>query len=459
VFWVLMRRVLITVLVVTPIAGLAASSPARSAQPLAATVKITAPVTPGVLGEEDPSAFEESEPGALVADPVQGAWLSWYGPAGEQLVRIEEGGAVRPVAVPSKFLGKDVTGMKFTPLADGWGVAMIHYWPGGTSERQTCSEEGGEPEGGGCSKIVVAARSPKGTWTSVQTLPHSSGREARLTTPVLVNGHIEFGWWENTRGPYWIASARPGWNLGLRRVQNPPRTEEPMLLALHDQIYLQGETNNFVLRRAVKSNGRLGHAQAIRKAPHEAGGGFEGANGSESILVETAYKHRLWTFAVRHRTTDASSYGPPRALIRQASSFEPCPECAAQSFDHRTLITAEQKVAHKIRLAAVEISPQGQPGPVRVVQRNFPFAEDELFDAISDSGSVLVWTQSTHKREPVWLHSAAAHCPAFGPKTALRYQSVPEIVAGHGGTFHLAWDEDEKVHVAVARVTCSKRGP
>ena len=104
----------------------------------------------------------------------------------------------------------------------------------------------------------------------------------------------------------------------------------------------------------------------------------------------------------------ASYTGPP------AGSY-------AQSQNDRTLVTLEQEIAHRIVVSSVEISPQGNVGPVRPVERvpSLPGGEAPDYtwqEASRNAGSALVATTSGVPTEPIWLRPAGAGCPASGAR-------------------------------------------
>lgn len=132
-----------------------------------------------------------------------------------------------------------------------------------------------------------------------------------------------------------------------------------------------------------------------------------------------------------------------------------------QSQNHRTLVTLKQETAHGVVLSSVEISPHGDVGPVRPVERvtRLPGEEGPGYTwqgAVSNAGSALVATTSNVPTTPIWLHPAGAKCPSFGRKIALGYGDLLGIIAGHKGSFHIVWtNAKSELEVTSARVTCS----
>ncbi len=126
-----------------------------------------------------------------------------------------------------------------------------------------------------------------------------------------------------------------------------------------------------------------------------------------------------------------------------------------------SLTARERAVLHVV--SSVEISPQGNVGPVRPVERvpSLPGGEAPDYtwqEAISNAGSALVATTSGVPTEPIWLHPAGARCPSFGRKIAVGHGEILGMIAGHKGTFHIAWDNAKsELEITSARVACSAR--
>ena len=309
-------------------------------------------------------------------------------------------------------------------------------------------------------------------------MPHSFGGDAESAGPVELDGQIELAWWENADGPFRIALARLGMPFSRpRKVEELPETphegtEAISLVTFHGQLYIRGryvvegkKTTHFDVLRLVFEDGRLGppvvFSEGVINERFEPGDGFEGASGSELLPIEP-YRPREKVLAVRRRAAGSTVYEAPRLVMRHLASYTGPPAGSyVQSQNHRTLVTLEQEIAHRIVVSSVEISPQGNVGPVRLVERvrSPPGGEAPDYtwqEAISNAGSALVATTSSVPTEPIWLHPAGARCPSFGRKIAIGHGEILGMVAGHKGTFHIAWENAKsELEITSARVTCS----
>jgi hypothetical protein len=81
-----------------------------SAAVASAAIALSALVGVGTLAAEP---NQHVGPVAL-ADPVQGGWVRFTGPQGEELARVSEAGAVTPIALPALL----------RPEAEGGGVSL-----------------------------------------------------------------------------------------------------------------------------------------------------------------------------------------------------------------------------------------------------------------------------------------------------------------------------------------------
>jgi hypothetical protein len=474
----LMRRVLMlcwavpAAMVTLVVAATSAASPGLRAVVSQHTVSLGS-------YEEERTIGDQGVAGALLVAPYAGGWLQFFGGGSHHLARVSETGTVLIEALPSRFRGANATDVEFVPLHGGWGLLTGRYWPGGTSEQDECSRGIEEPPGLRCGELIVSQRSPAASWTAVQALPHSFGRDAESAAPVEVHAQVELAWWEHEDGPFRIAAARPGMPFSRpKKVQDLPETphegtETVSLLTFDGQLYIRGryvvegnKTTHFVVLRRVLEDGRLGRPvvfhEGVIEEPFEPGDGFEGANGSELLPVEPCpARENLCTLAIRRRAAGSGVYEAPRLVMKHLESNIGPAGSYAQSQNHRTLVTLKQATARGVVLSSVEISAQGRVGPIRPVERVAPGPGEEgqgyiWQGAVSNAGTALVVTTPNVPTEPIWLHPAGAKCPSFGRRTAISHGDVLGVIAGHNGTFHIAWaDAKGELAITSARVTCS----
>jgi hypothetical protein len=163
-----------------------------SAAVASAAIALGAPVGVGALATEP----NQHVGPVTTADPVQGGWVRFTGPQGEELARISEAGAVRAIALPPLLRAEAHSeGVSFTTLHSGWLVVVGRFYPGGTLERDQC-EQSKVPDPD-CGQLAVAELSRAGRWTAPQPLWGSRGLDASAARAVeLPGGRIELAWEE-----------------------------------------------------------------------------------------------------------------------------------------------------------------------------------------------------------------------------------------------------------------------
>jgi hypothetical protein len=156
---------------------------------------------------------------------------------------------------------------------------------------------------------------------------------------------------------------------------------------------------------------------------------------------------------VARRIDHAGRYEKPRLIAPHVSS--PAEAHTAQSLDHRSLVSVEQPISGRERIVAIELSPDGRPGPVRPVQ--YTPRSPQWVSAINNSGDALIPVMGPPNQ--LQLHFAAPRCPVYRGTPLPAEVVAVALAAGAKGVFHLAWEDPTKqVHVASIRVQCV-RGP
>ncbi len=444
---------------------------ASASQPLATL--IASPVAN--VGAYEQDQIGEFVPPVIVRDPGAGAWLQFAGRHENHLLRISEAGTMSAIALPALLRGRNTSDLEFAPLGHGQGLATAYYWPRGATEQAECSGIG-EPAGAICGEVIVAVRTSSGRWTPVDVLRWAHGKQAGSTFAVGAHDTITLGWWQSTDGPYRIATARLGHPFGrshkVAGLPETPRvgTEVVSLLSIRGRLYVRGKyvaegkrTTHFEVLRPVFASGRLGSAlvfgEDVINEPVEPGDGLEGAGGSELLPLEPSV-HDETVLEIRRRSAGSAVVGPPRVAMRHlglggGAQFE------AESESDRTLLLREQEFAHRAVLSSVQISPQGIPGRVRVVERlpsrNQPEAPSHSWaGAVNDGGSALVATTTSAPGEPIWLHPSGSRCPSYGARTAAGGGGrILELIAGARGRFHITWEGTEgDLQIATAVIGC-----
>jgi hypothetical protein len=379
-------------------------------------------------------------------DPIEGAWLKFTSPGGEQLFRIHEDGRIALVRLPSKLHGEE---LEVTPLASGWTVATDRVRPDG--------------------ELVVATRSPSGRWTKVQPIPHSFGRDSGTAVPVEDRGLIELAWSEGESLPIWVAVAHPGRPFGPAQIARSILHGEAKRIDFfpqHGALYLRGEYGpesspgkvTYWVDRRLHGDGTLGPPHFLRSpALNEPGAWFEGANGWQFWVYEPPggtsvllSRRRMWA-----PTFEAARLVAPHSAGEGSRHF-------AQSQNHRTLMSLDTTIRGRSRISAVEISPDGEPGPLRGVELEPTDTEYALQwdSAVTNTGGALIATRGENRTGQIWLHPSSPRCPSFHGKLLLTSasNSVPSVSAGPRGIFHLAWvDALNQAQITSARVGCAHK--
>jgi hypothetical protein len=439
----------------------------------AALAAFAAPVSVGTAVPSNQAA----NPLSIQPDSREGAWIQFAGPSGERLVRVHEDGHAVAVELPPKLRGE---GLDLTPLPGGWTLAVDRYWPGGESEELACQPAGSDSSlsmgpsrapkalvaaGARCSELVVAQLSPRGQWTSVQSLPGSYGRESFASEPAESGGHIELAWTEEEQfAPIRVAVARPGHAFGrahLARSVLHREANRVLFPVLDGELYLRGEyapnppfgTVRFWVDRRLYGDGSLGpphfvHGYLVR----EPGRSLEGADGSELWIWGEVFQ----PLELARRSRWASIFERQRVIVKKSDGEEQF----TQSYNHRTLVALDTPVGGgRSQISAIEVSPQGRLGPLRAVERQLGGEGELTFaSAIDDAGSMLIATSGGESGNQIWLHASAAGCPGFHTKVLLTTTSrgTFQLSAGREGMFQVAWiDSSNQAQVSAVRVRCA----
>src|SRR5665213_994186 len=424
-----------------------------------ASALFAAPSTVGPVGQTGEPALVEQ------ADLVEGAWLQFHGPAGERLLRVDEGGRVTPIGLPPQLRGEP---LKISPLQDGWTVAVDRNTPA-AREKSYCCREIEEPEPDDpncCAEWVVGVHDPGGRWKTVQTLPHSRGTRTWVSEPVESHGQIEIAWGEQFSETVWVAEAPLGRPFGpphrAGRVQPEP-TDAVNAYAEFGHLWIDGEYGphlsearpSYIIERRLFGNGRLGPPRLLRSPLlEERGTFFDGPGGSE-LYVYVLGANRV---VVARRAPGASSFEHPRVVLRHGNAEMQ----STQSLDDRTLLSMETEPSRPgtERILAVGISPGGRPGPARTVESEPDPSTRYWEGAIDDAGKRLI-ASSRWNGGPLWLHPYSPLCAYLQRKIPLGASTTgsgdpkPRVTAGPAGAFHVAWiDRQDPVQTTTVRVSC-----
>jgi hypothetical protein len=430
---------------------------------LAAVAALVASVvfaSPTAVG---PEVFHSEEPFAERPDLVQGAWLEFPGPGGEQVYRVEEDGRVKRVGLPPKLRGEELS---IYPLQNGWTVAVARYLPREPPGQECCRpDEEPQGRGGCCAEWVLAQHGPHGRWTRVQPLPDSTGTRTWVSEPVESHGRLEIGWGDEYGHRVRVASLPLGGGLAHEvRIFGPllrSGLREPTVSAEGGSLYISEFASphaSYIVERRISDDGRLGPVRLlISPLLKEQGSSFFGPHGSELYL----YSAGAFELLVAHRAASATSFEPARLILpRVAGSPE---ELAAQAFNGRLLLPVEEEARHgePERIASVTVSPAGIPGRQHAIE-DLPGSSSRNFEgAVGDAGEWLV-ASTSWEGGPLWLHP-------YSPRCGYREQRIPlatvltsherpllRIVEGRRGVFHLAWlDQENRVQTTSVLVTCS----
>ena len=429
---------------------------------VAAAVIVGAPVSVGAMSPEP----NEHVGSVATADPAQGGWVRFTGPQGQELARISEAGAVRPIALPPLLRAEaHGEGVSLTPLHSGWLVVVGRFYPGGPNERSECEESRIPSET--CGELATAELSPTGSWTAPRSLRGSRGFDASAAEPVeLAGGRIELAWEEGQPQipTISVVVGRLGARLGRpRRAQRLMRSEpEHEQLENYDgAILVRGEFGDdhtgfaqHVIERRLYGDGRLGR-------PHYIQGPLVSDQGERLALPDGGETYVFWGgywggFAVRP---------PGSSTYRRKHLFSKQVEGGIQATENprgQVLIVLRAWRHSSSQLMAAQVSTRGVLEATQVLETSPPETEGGYGyeGAIAPSGQELVISSDAAHR--VWAHAAASRCRRFGrtPLTITGGEKYPLLFAGTRGIFHLVW-EDEATHTvqtATVSVTCSPRG-
>lgn len=405
-------------------------------------------------GNEGPPEAE-----TVIADPRAGGWVLHPSASGEHLARIREDGAVSDEALPAQLSEENEP--VFTPLANGWGVAINRFYPGGNPERLACQEAQAMGEAAPhCGVQTIAQRSPAGRWTRVQRLaPLHDAQPVLLPAPVLVDGRIEAAW---PGSRFDVVSAAPGGRFGpprRARERLPGHLRGEWLAEYRGRIYVEGQygprhgdaEGTHHVRRAIYPDGRLGRPVFFVRGEHEPWGGetLPAAGGAELFVFVDARG-----LGVLRRAPGATRFR--RRLLLRSSGTAPQ---LTQNARRETLVTVQGSRAGTQGLFAAELGPYGRPdGETTLVQADPGGGEDLRWRAaIAPHGEALIGVIDEDAPGAPVLHASAPGCrgwssvPGGGPDGAL------EAFAGARGTFHFVWTTPGRtgeIDTATAHVSC-----
>jgi hypothetical protein len=405
------------------------------------------------------------------ADLVQGAWLQFPGPTGEQLARIYENGHVQSVGLPPQMRDER---LQVTPLQNGWTIAVDRYLPASRAGMDFCEgiEESNSNEPGCGDDWVVAEHSPRGRWALVQALPHSRGNRSWVSEPVEHNGKVEIAWGEPYEEAVRVAEAPLGRPFG------PPHVVRHLLLRQFTDsvgvsvklggLYEVAEYGpdvgsgepEFIAERRLYADGHFGPIHVL-KSPllYEKCTFFLIPDGSELCLYSTGNFKLL----IARRPSFATGFERSHLLLAQAQGSPE--ETTSQAINGRLLIVSQEKVppesAHEL-IAAIAVSPRGIPEPARIIEAEPSVASRYYADAIGDGGEWLV-ASTTDEGGPLWLHPSSPGCAYSerkirAPTSVSREHTTLALSAGKRGVFHVAWvDPRNQLQSASVRVACAHR--
>lgn len=430
-----------------------------SAAVASAAIALSAPVGVGVLA---PGLNQHVGPVAI-ADPVQGGWVRFTGPQGQELARVSETGSVRPIVLPPLLRPEAHSeGLSLTPLHSGWLVVVGRFYPGGSGERSECEESKIPSET--CAELAVAELSPAGVWSTPHSLPGSRGFTASAAEPVELPGRrIELAWEEGQPDIVTIrvAVGRLGGRLGRphiaqRLMRNEPENER---LENYDSgILVRGEFGRgrsgfleHVIERRLYGDGHLGRPHFRHGSlATELGMRFPQPDGGETFVFgETGGA------GFARRFPGSSTYVREHRFSTEAELGN-----AAENRRGQVLMVMRERRHANSRLLATEISQHGaleatqvlEVGP-REVEVGYSYKGE-----LGPAGQELV--VSTDGAGGVWAHVAAPRCRRFTRTRLATGGAFPLLFAGARGVFHLAWTDyaNGTVETASARVGCTPGG-
>ena len=430
---------------------------------LVASATFSSPVAVGPVAETGTRVEQ--------ADLVQGAWLQFPGPTGEQLARIYENGHVQSVGLPPQMRDER---LRVTPLQNGWTVAVDRYLPASRAGKDFCEGiEEPEPNEPGCGDDwVVAEHSPRGRWALVQALPHSRGNRSWVSEPVEHHGRIEIAWGEPYEEAVRVAEAQLGRPFGFPRVVRHllPRqfTDSVGVSVKLGGLYEVAEYGpdvgsgepEFIAERRLYGDGRFGPIHILKsQLLYEKCTFFPIPDGSELCL----YSAGNFKLLIARRPPFATGFERSHLLLAKAEGSPE--ESATQAFNGRLLIISEEKVPpeseHEL-IAAIAVSPRGIPAPARIIEGESGAATRYYAGAIGDGGEWLV-ASTTDEGGPLWLHPSSPGCAyreqkIRAPTSVSREHTTLALSAGRRGVFHVAWvDPRNQLQSASVRVMCARR--
>jgi hypothetical protein len=422
-----------------------------------AAIAVGAPVGIGALSAQPSDHLGP----VVVADPVQGGWVRFAGPEGQELARISEAGVPRLIAVPPLLRPEGRSdGLSFTPLRSGWLVVVGRFYPGGARERSECLEAWEPSEA--CSELAVAELSPAGRWTTPQALPGSRGFEAGAAGPVeLPGGRIELAWEREqaAKPTIRVAVGRLGRRLGPpKRARRLARSEPgyETLIEYGGRIFVFGEFRRghsgfreHTIERRLYGDGHLGPPHFLHGSLiSELGVGFPRPDGGETY----AFGDNGWAGFALH-APGSGSHIREHLLSKHA---EVGVKSAANQRGQVLISFREWRRAHS-RLMAAEISPHGALEATHELEAGPPEPEGgyEYGVALAPAGQELI--VGTDGAGAVWAHAAAPRCRRFTRTRLTTAGALPLAFVGAHGVFHLVWTDDAShtLQTSAARIGCS----
>jgi hypothetical protein len=433
--------------------------PVLSAAVASAAIAFGAPVGVGALAAEPSQHLGP----VAIADSVQGGWVRFTGPQGQELARISETGTVTPIALPPLLRAEARSeGVSLTPLHSGWLVVVGRFYPGGPSERSDCEESRDPSET--CGELAVTELSPERQWSTPQPLPGSRGFDASETGPIeLSGGRIQLAWEEQASDlpRIRVAVGRLGGRLGRPRAAQRLMRSEPEYKALEEyggEIFVLGEFgrgrsgfSEHLIERRLYGDGHLGPPH-FRHGPliPEQGLRFPRPDGGETFV----FGENGWAgFALR--TPSSSTYVREHLFSKHAQAGVKAAE------DRRGQVLIVLRLWRNVgsSLMAAEISPHGALEATHVLETGPPEPEGgyEYNGELGPGGRELVL--STDGKGGVWAHAAAPRCRRFTRTRLATGGAFPLLFAGARGVFHLVWTDDANgtAQTAAARVGCTAR--
>ncbi len=408
--------------------------------------------------------YEDAPGGGAVtifADPRSGGWILHPGASGERLARVREDGGVSDEALPSE-LGEE-NEPSFTPLANGWGVAMNHFYPGGTREAVACSNEPQtENPHVGCGEEVIAQRSPAGHWTQAQRLTRlDSSADPGIPAPVLAGDRIEAAWVGRDID---VISAVPGRRFGRLRS-----TRKPLLAGVRGEglaeyrgrIYVEGQygprggdlEGRHHVRRVLRPDGSLGKPVFFVRGEYWGGGvaTLPAGGGAELFVYDEA-----GSLGVLRRAPGATHF--TRSVLLDGGGTLPQ---LTQNTRYATLVTVMGHEHGRFGLYAGHLGPAGRPAGRMTLVQTDPAGEGEedlrWSSAVNAAGDALIGVIDEDAPAATALHASAPGCRGWSSFSGGGPEAALDTFAGARGTFHFVWTtlgRPGEIETATARVSC-----